>query len=69
MMKVVNAEKISVERIEQIEQDLPQAESLWQLMGWLNAQNSVLPEVIVQDEFTHDVIIPYKDVFLVFDTT
>lgn len=69
MMKVVNAEKISVERIEQIEQDLPQAESLWQLMGWLNAQNSVLPEVIVQDEFTHDIIIPYKDVFLVFDTT
>lgn len=69
MMKVVNAENISVEKIEQIKQVLPQAESLWQLMGWLNAQNSVLPEVIVQDEFTHDVIIPYKDVFLVFDTT
>ncbi|HRH41754.1 MAG TPA: hypothetical protein PKY82_08935 [Pyrinomonadaceae bacterium] len=69
MMKVVNAEKISVERIEQIEQVLPQAESLWQLMGWLNAQNSVLPEVIVQDEFTHDVIIPFQDIYLVFDTT
>lgn len=69
MMKVVNAENISVEKIEQIKQVLPQAESLWQLMNWLNSQNSGLPEVIVQDEFTHDVIIPFRDVYLVFDTT
>lgn len=69
MMKVVNAENISVEKIEQIKQVLPQAESLWQLMSWLNSQNTVLPEVIVQDEFTHDVIIPFRDVYLVFDTT
>lgn len=26
-------------------------------------------EVITQDEFTHDVIIPYQSVFLVYDTT
>ncbi len=26
-------------------------------------------EVITQDEFTHDVIVPYRDVFLVYDTT
>jgi hypothetical protein len=26
-------------------------------------------EVITQDEFTHDVIVPYRGVFLVYDTT
>ncbi len=26
-------------------------------------------EVITQDEFTHDVIVPYRNVFLVYDTT
>jgi hypothetical protein len=26
-------------------------------------------EVITQDEFTHDVIVPYRDIFLVYDTT
>jgi hypothetical protein len=26
-------------------------------------------EIITQDEFTHDVIVPYRDLFLVYDTT
>lgn len=26
-------------------------------------------EVITQDEFTHDIIIPFRDMFLVYDTT
>ena len=26
-------------------------------------------EVITQDEFSHDIIVPYKNVFLVYDTT
>lgn len=68
-MKIINAENISTEKFEQIKQSLPQAENLWQLMDWLNIQTKVLPEVIVQDEFTHDVIIPFQDVYLVFDTT
>ncbi len=68
-MKIINAENISTEKIEQIKQSLPQAENLWQLMDWLNIQTKVLPEVVVQDEFTHDVIIPFQDVYLVFDTT
>jgi hypothetical protein len=29
----------------------------------------IVAEVIIQDEFTHDVIVPYRDVFLVYDTT
>jgi hypothetical protein len=26
-------------------------------------------EVVTQDEFTHDVIVPYRNLFLVYDTT
>ena len=29
----------------------------------------IIAEVITQDEFTHDVIVPYRDLFLTFDTT
>ena len=46
-----------------------------QVLAWaaLKPKNDVhaqfVAEVITQDEFTHDVIVPYKDVFLVYDTT
>jgi hypothetical protein len=75
VMKVINAENIPAEKIEQIKQVLPNAENLLQLINWINSQTKgdflpqIVAEVVVQDEFTHDVLIPYKDVFLVFDTT
>jgi hypothetical protein len=75
MMKVINAENIFDVKFAQIKQVLPEAENLWQLMNWVNSRpksdfvSQIVAEVIVQDEFTHDVVIPYQDVFLVFDTT
>jgi hypothetical protein len=29
----------------------------------------IVAEVVTQDEYTHDVIVPYKTIFLVYDTT
>ena len=29
----------------------------------------IVAEVVTQDEFTHDAIVPYKNIFLVYDTT
>lgn len=29
----------------------------------------IVAEVITQDEYTHDVVVPYRNVFLVYDTT
>ena len=29
----------------------------------------IVAEVITQDEFTHDVVVPYRNIFLVYDTT
>ena len=74
-MKVINADNIPDEKIEQLKQVLPKAENLLQIMKWTNSQPKkdflpqIVAEVIVQDEFTHDVVIPFRDVYLVFDTT
>ena len=75
MMKVFNADNISGEKLEQLKRVLPKAENLLQIMNWINSQPKseflpqIVAEVVVQDEFTHDVVIPYQNVFLVFDTT
>jgi hypothetical protein len=29
----------------------------------------IVAEIVAQDEFTHDVIVPYRNIFLVYDTT
>jgi len=45
--------------------------SLEDVLAWAFAQRppAELLEVIVQDEFTHDVIVRHGDEYLVFDTT
>ena len=50
-------------------------DSLRDVLGWLGTKNrndvhpQLVAEVVTQDEFTHDVIVPYKHLFLVYDTT
>lgn len=45
------------------------------VLAWAASRSSgdlhpqIVADVITQDEFTHDVIVPYRDVFLVYDTT
>lgn len=45
------------------------------VLAWASAKpkefvhRQIVAEVITQDEFTHDVIVPFKEVFLVYDTT
>ena len=74
-MKVINANNISSQRFERIKQLLPNAENLLQIMNWTKSQpkdsflSQIVAKVIVQDEFTHDVVIPFQGVFLVFDAT
>ena len=39
----------------------------WGLMG---KPRRMIEEVVIQDEYTHDVVMPYADgLYLVFDTT
>ena len=49
-------------------------DSLRDVLAWAatklkDVHPQFVTEVITQDEFTHDVIVPYKEVFLVYDTT
>ena len=75
-MRVVNHTNLSPEQISQIEGELSNQHNLNDVMKWALSHPpgvftpSVVANVIVQDEFTHDVIIPYRDgLVLVYDTT
>jgi hypothetical protein len=37
--------------------------------GLMSRPARIVQSVVVQDEFTHDVVLPWGDVFLVYDTT
>ena len=74
-MKIVNNAEISEDYFIKLKSDLTNIKTLGQVLSWASSKikDDFLPhivaEVVQQDEFTNDVIIPYKDLFLVFDTT
>ncbi len=75
-MRVVNQTKLLPQAIAEIESELSNQENLKDVMNWALAgpTGSFIPhivaEVVVQDEFTHDVIVPWRDgLVLVYDTT
>lgn len=37
--------------------------------GFSQSPPSDVADVVIQDEFTHDVVLPWRHLFLVFDTT
>ena len=45
--------------------------TLADVLVWGLAQrpSTVVSQVVVQDEFTHDVVLPLRDCWLVYDTT
>ena len=55
--------------------DIAGHKGLTDVLAWAAAKPKadvhpqIVAEVITQDEFTHDVIVPYRNVFLVYDTT
>jgi hypothetical protein len=74
-MEEIQLTTLSQEKFAELESELAKHKTLGQVLEWAakKAKNDFLPqivaEVITQDEFTHDVIIPYKNVFLVYDIT
>ena len=75
-MRVVNYADLEPEGIARIESELSGQQNLNDVMKWALAHPkgvfapSIVADVIVQDEFTHDVIVPYRDgLVLVYDTT
>lgn len=74
-MHLVNQSKLPLQRIAELEAEVPAQENLQELMHWaLSDPTGFLPQVVanvvIQDEFTHDVIVPWRgEVVLVYDTT
>ena len=70
-----NLSSLRAEEFAELASEIEQHEGLNQVLAWATAHPvgtfvpQIVAEVITQDEFTHDVIVPYKDVFLVYDTT
>lgn len=74
-MKFENHTSEVIAQFADIISELAPLSSLGQVLNWAGTKpqgvfiRQVVSEVIVQDEFTHDVIVPFKEFFLVFDTT
>ena len=71
MVKVKNNSTLSSEQFQILKKSLGLIRGLNLALEWAfqepRAKN--IPEVVTQDEFTHDVIFEYGHRFVVFDTT
>ena len=71
----VNLSSLGESEFETIAEEIDAHKRLGDVLTWAatKPKNQVHPqfvaEVITQDEYTHDVIVPYRNVFLVYDTT
>jgi hypothetical protein len=56
---------------ETIEREVRPLRSLEHVARWAFSRRppSEIADVVVQDEYTHDVVVPWRGVHLVFDTT
>ena len=72
---VINLSALSNSEFEAIATEVGLHSGLNQVLAWAASKptDEVHPqyvaEVITQDEFTHDVIVPYRNLFLAYDTT
>jgi hypothetical protein len=74
-MKIINHANLSEGDFNFIKGELMNHKTLGQVLAWAATKPKAdfLPrtvaEVVTQDEFTHDVVVSYKNLFLVYDTT
>ena len=74
-MKITNLADLPEDKFAELERVLAKQKALGKVLAWASAQpaGDFLPEtvaeVVTQDEYTHDVVVPYKNLFLVYDTT
>ncbi|HTG93143.1 MAG TPA: hypothetical protein VL866_11180 [Pyrinomonadaceae bacterium] len=74
-MRVENQSHLSPDKLREIQAAIPHQENLKDMMIWAfsspgDFEPTVVVDVVVQDEFTHDVIVPWRDgLVLVYDTT
>jgi hypothetical protein len=71
MSTVTDRAGLSSERLAALKTELEGLSILQDVIRWGFSQSppNDVADVVIQDEFTHDVVLPWRDVFLVFDTT
>jgi hypothetical protein len=75
-MQVINRASLTADSLAEIRRELGEPHSLLEVLSWAKSQppESLTPQVVAgvvtQDEYTHDVIVPWRDgLVLVYDTT
>ena len=75
-LTVINLAGLPSDQFAQVERELDGHRSLTDMLNWSQCQPpgtlvpQVISDVVVQDEFTHDVIVPWgESLVLVYDTT
>ena len=65
------AEPVVANVLAQVEKAFAQCQTLADVMRWCQSQTPYVhvAEIVTQDEYTHDVILPFGAVFVTFDTT
>ncbi len=63
--------KLPSELLASLKAELDGLSILQEVLRWGFSQSppSDVASVVIQDEFTHDVVLPWRHVYLVFDTT
>lgn len=70
-----NFTSLSNEEVALLADEIDRHTGLGQVLAWAASKPKeqvhpqVVAEVINQDEFTHDIIVPFRNMFLVYDTT
>jgi hypothetical protein len=65
------AEPVRHEVVESVAEAFAACHTLADLMRWCDRQHprAQVAEIVTQDEYTHDVVLPFGQAFLAFDTT
>ena len=69
-MSLLSSRATRVPACHVLDVELPRLDTLEDVLAWCHASGHALVDVIVQDEYTHDVIVRAREPsFVVFDTT
>ena len=71
-MNIIDRAALSPAQLADLQREVAPLRTLWDLLDWARGHEPPVrsPQIVTQDEYTHDVLIPYgTSRYLDFDTT
>jgi hypothetical protein len=75
-MRIFSLAKLAIDQLASLEAEIAPQQNLQDMMRWALADRcgafrpEVVADVVIQDEYTHDVVVPWREgLVLVYDTT